>query len=359
MKKLGRKVDLFSSIFNEVEKEDKDKPIQLLELFGGIGAPRKALKNLGVTHKLIDYVEWMANRVRAYNAMHPQKHEIQDIRGWNLRPDILVHGSPCQDNSAANLNDGQGRSMLMLETIRIISEMGDWKPKFVIWENVKGALFKDKLPIFNKYLKEMTSLGYTNSFEILSAMDFGVPQTRERIFCISILGNETFDFSKLRRRPLRPMSSFKQAEHEIEDIEKYVVNAPSMLSRIKDLATPEEIERNKTKFRYLETISSFCNTITERPDRCPAAGVFRMEDGRFRYPTEREWWRLMGFDDSDFDLMLQEFPTKKSHRNATLYALAGNSIVVSVMEAIFEVILSGEYAVAPQSNTTDSRVLAC
>lgn len=317
---------------------------QILELFGGIGAPRKALKRMKVPHKLIDYVEWKENRVRAYNAMNPFKHIQQDIRGWNLRPDILVHGSPCQDNSAANLNNDKGRSELMLETIRIIKEMGEWKPKFIIWENVKGATYKAKKAIFEEYLQEMVDMGYTNSFKVLNAMDFGLPQTRERVFCISILGDEVFDFNKLKHKPLRPMSDFRQPENEIKDIEKYVVKAPSMLNRLKDLASAEEIEANKSKFRYIDTIVNVCNTITERPDRCPSAGVFQMEDGRYRYPTEREWWRLMDFDDEDFDLMLNEFPTREGKRNATLYALAGNSIVVSILEAIFEQIITGDYA---------------
>lgn len=317
--------------------------IKLLSLFGGIGADIKALKNLGVEVKTIDYVEWKQNRVKAYNAMNPFRYKTQDVRGWNLRPDILVHGSPCQDNSAANLNDDKGRSKLMLETIRIIQEMGEWRPKVVIWENVRGALFKKKRPIFNEYLSDMEALGYTNSYQVSNAMDRGIPQTRERVFCISILGNKVFDFSKVKKKPLRPMSDFKQPDSEIDNIEKYVVNIPSMLSRLEDLATADDIERNKLKFRYVKTITDVCNTITERPDRCPSAGVFKMADGRYRYPTELEWWRLMGFDDEDFNLMRKEFPQKENYRSATLYALAGNSIVVQELEAIFEVIINEDY----------------
>lgn len=82
--------------------------INLLSLFDGIGTDIKALKNLGIKVKTIDYVEWKDNRVKAYNAMNPFRYTSQDIRGWNLKPDILVHGSPCQDNSAANLNDDKG-----------------------------------------------------------------------------------------------------------------------------------------------------------------------------------------------------------------------------------------------------------
>lgn len=61
--------------------------IKILELFGGIGAPRKALINLGIDHKCIDYVEWQLNRVKAYNALYDHLHKTQDVRGWNLKPE--------------------------------------------------------------------------------------------------------------------------------------------------------------------------------------------------------------------------------------------------------------------------------
>lgn len=313
--------------------------VKLLSLFGGIGADIKALKNLGVEVKTIDYVEWKANRVKAYNAMNPFRYKPQDVRTWDLKPDIAVHGSPCQDNSPANLNDDKGRSKLMLETIRATREMGEWRPNVVIWENVKGATFKAKKPIFDEYLKDMESMGYTNSWTILNAMDFGIPHNRDRLFCVSILGDTVFDFTKIKKHTMRDINEFLQDEKDI-DLEKYVVKIPSMLNRIADLSTSEEIESNKSKFRYIETIKTHCWTLTERPDRCPGPGVIKTSDGRYRYPTEREYWRLMGFDDADFDLMLKEFPQKENCRSATLYALAGNSIVVQVLESIFEVLLS-------------------
>ena len=313
--------------------------MKILELFGGIGAPRKALINLGINHKCIDYVEWKPERVKAYNALYDHTHKPQDVRGWNLKPNILVHGSPCQDNSNANLNDDKGRSLLMLETIKIIHQMGEWRPRVVIWENVKGALFKDKIKIFNQYLIDMQKLGYTNSFDVISAMDFGVPQARERVFCVSILGNEHFDFSKLKKRPLRHISEF--LEKDVTG-EQYMVNTPSMLRRLKDLATPAQEAAAKGRYRFIETIEDYCWTITERQDRSPNAGVIKAGTG-YRYLTEREVWRLMGFSDEDFELMLREFPSKPGKRNATLYALAGNSIVVPVLEAIFEVILNEKY----------------
>ncbi|MFO1442972.1 DNA (cytosine-5-)-methyltransferase [Bacillus sp. Bva_UNVM-123] len=313
--------------------------IKILELFGGIGAPRKALINLGVNHKCIDYVEWQQNRVKAYNALYDHLHKPQDVRGWNLKPDILVHGSPCQDNSRAN-NNRKGsaedsRSQLMLETLRVIKEMGEWRPRVVIWENVKGVLDKKVMPVFNYYLQEMESLGYTNSFDVLDARNFGIPHARERVFCISLLDNEKFDFSKLEHKPMRSIKEFLEYNPDDNIPEQYIINIPSMLSKIKEF-NPKPTGSYK---RQLDVIMDYCYTITERQDRCPNAGIIRLNRPQYRYLTERECWRLLGFDDEDFDLMLKEFPTKEGKRNATLYALAGNSIVVDVLEAIFKVIL--------------------
>lgn len=323
--------------------------IKILELFGGIGAPRKALVNLGVDHKSIDYVEIKENRVRAYNALYDHLHKPQSVIGWNLKPTFLVHGSPCQDNSSAqyssnisNKNKKRGanknsgtRSSLMHETVKIIQNMGEWKPEVVIWENVVGVLEKRTIGAFNDYLYNMSGLGYTNSFDVLDARDFGIPQARERVFCISTLDGDPFDFSSLRRTPMRHINEF--LEQNVTD-PKYLINIPSMLNKIEEF---NPIKATDTYKRRLGVIDSFCWTITERQDRCPNAGIIRTEtEAKYRYLTEREVWRLMGFDDSDFDLMLKQFPTRKGFRNATLYALAGNSIVVPVLESIFEVFLN-------------------
>lgn len=70
--------------------------IQILELFGGIGSPRCALRNIGIPVKAIDYVEIDEKAVRSYNAMFADElsYKTQSVVGWNLKPDILIHGSP-------------------------------------------------------------------------------------------------------------------------------------------------------------------------------------------------------------------------------------------------------------------------
>ncbi|WP_084242394.1 DNA cytosine methyltransferase [Planomicrobium okeanokoites] len=315
--------------------------IKILELFGGIGAPRKALVNMGIDHKAIDYVEIDEKAVRAYNALYDPRYKPQTVVNYNLMPDILVHGSPCQDFSRSGLRlGGKGedktRSSLMWETLKIIENMGNWKPRYVIWENVKGVLDKDMIHSFNKYLIRMTQLGYTNSFEVLNAMDFGIPQKRERVFVISILGGGSFDFTKLKRKPAPDISHF--LERNVTD-ERYQITVPSMLNRIAEFATEE------SEYRFLDVIDTHCWTISTRQDRCPNAGIIKNENAPYRYLTERECWRLMGFDDADFNNVLKEYPMKPGMRNATLYKLAGNSIVVNVLEAIFDVLLNDQHEV--------------
>ncbi|WP_349400398.1 DNA cytosine methyltransferase [Clostridium perfringens] len=181
--------------------------IKILELFGGIGSPRKALVNLGVPVKAIDYVEIDEKAVRSYNEMFKKdlEYKTQSVVGYNLKPDILIHGSPCQSFSIAGkqqgADEGSGtESSLMWETLNIIKQMGVWKPRVVIWENVKNVLSKHMIHNFNRYLTEMEALGYKNKFDILNAMDFGLPQDRNRVFTISILGENSFDFEKLEKK---------------------------------------------------------------------------------------------------------------------------------------------------------------
>ncbi|MBD5504118.1 MAG: DNA (cytosine-5-)-methyltransferase [Lachnospiraceae bacterium] len=320
--------------------------IQILELFGGIGSPRCALRNIGIPVKSIDYVEIDEKAVRSYNAIfrNELQNTAQTVVGWNLKPDILIHGSPCQDFSIAGhqgkataaggrINRGKGadkdsgtRSSLMWETIRIIEEMGVWKPRVVIWENVKNVLSQHMIANFNKYIEKMTSLGYTNSYKVLDARDFGIPQARKRVFTISVLGKEKFDFDDLIKTPMRSIEEFLLSD--VPDV--YDVTQPSIYNAIGKTGT----------IRRANIIKDYAYTITTRQDRTPTQ-VIDCGGGRYRYLTERECWRLQGYTDADFDAAaaVQE---KNGRYIMSLYHQAGNSIVVPIFESIFRKIILGE-----------------
>jgi DNA (cytosine-5)-methyltransferase 1 len=71
----------------------------------------------------------------------------------------------------------------MYETLRIVEKL---KPKYVIWENVKNLLGKKHIHNFENYIKEMNDLGYNSYYKVLNSKDYGVPQSRDRVFTISI-----------------------------------------------------------------------------------------------------------------------------------------------------------------------------
>lgn len=307
-----------------------EEKLQILELFGGIGSPRVALKNLGVPVKSIDYVEIDEKAVRSYNAMFADElaYQTQTVVGWNLKPDILIHGSPCQDFSIAGHQKGadegsETRSSLMWETVHIIEQMGEWKPKVVIWENVKNVLSKHMKHNFDRYLSYMEKLGYTNNYETLDARDFGLPQARQRVFTVSILNDEAFfDFSLMQKKPMENIDNY--LEDEVP--EYYVVTQPSMLNRI---AESDSVFNGR-----VEVIKDYAMTITCKQMRCPNSGVVELEDGDFRYLTERECWRLQGYSDEDFEAALSVHPGRPNCLNGALYKQAGNSIPVNIFEVL-------------------------
>lgn len=314
--------------------------IQILELFGGIGSPRCGLRNLGVPVKSIDYVEIDEKAVRSYNAMFEadMMQTPQTVVGWNLQPDILIHGSPCQDMSIAGhqgkataeegrINQGKGadegsgtRSSLMWETVHIIEQMGEWKPKVVVWENVKNTLSKHNIHNFKKYLAYMEMLGYVNNYKILDARDYGIPQARERVFTVSVLGSEPFDFDLMQQKPMQNIQHFLIVD-EVPDC--YMVTQPSVYEAI-----------GKKGIRRATVIEDYANTITTRQDRTPAQ-VIDLGGGKYRYLTELECWRLMGYTDDDYNAAASTCQVEPGKMNRTLYHQAGNSIVVQIFEAMF------------------------
>lgn len=301
--------------------------IKILELFGGVGSPRAALRNIGVPVKSIDYVEVDEKAVRSYNAMFCDDldYKPQDVRGWNLKPDILIHGSPCQDFSIAGRQKGadpesETRSSLMWETVNIIKNMGTWRPRIVIWENVKNVLSRHMIRNYSRYISELDKLGYTSNYAVLNALDFGLPQRRERVFTVSVLGGGKFNFSRMDRTPAPNIKQYLQAG-PVDDY--YTVKAPSMLRAI-----------GKTGcLRRLPIIADYCYTITERPDRAPGSGVLPIGSGKYRYLTELECWRLQGYSDDDFAA------AAAVNTRRTLYKQAGNSIPVTIFESMFREIL--------------------
>lgn len=333
------------------------KEIKILELFGGIGAIRKAFERLNIPHKVVDYVEIDKYAVKSYNAMFNENFECQDITNWDKDIDIdfIMYGSPCQDFSVAGKGAGGDlgsgtRSSLMYETIRIVGKL---RPKYVVWENVKNLLSKKHKHNFDVYIETMNILGYNSYYQVLNAKDYGIPQNRERVYTISIrkdIDAGTFKFPEKEELKLRLKNML---ENEVE--EKYYLSDRMIQGFIKH---NENHKQKGTGFIWKPKnengISPTLNTNNEIKvignympsghnasrivDNEGLAPTVKENHGtvtatnyglRIRKLTPKECWRLMGFDDEDFE-KAKAVPTS----NTQLYKQAGNSIVVNVLEKI-------------------------
>ena len=328
--------------------------IKVLSLFSGIGAFEKALENLGVDFKLINYCEIDNHASKCYSLIHGVSEELnlKDVTTIDTSKlqnfDLLTHGSPCQDFSLAGKQEGGEygsgtRSSLLWESIRIIH---DKKPKYVIWENVKNVLKGKHKNVFDKYLETMESFGYTNYLPekgYLNAKDFGIPQSRERVFVVSILGeHEPFIFPKgiKLEKDLKEYIDFREQDdltynfYRRYNEVKGEISEEDFIQYIENLPITKGIGTKKMKlydFNEMDTITT-CDGITGTLT-CRNVQNFNKKfwyNNKLYRPSPRMCFRLMGFSDEDFD-KIQNIGT-----DSQLWDRAGNSIVVNVVEEIFK-----------------------
>lgn len=210
--------------------------LKVIELFAGVGSQTQALKNIGVEHEIIAISDNDKPADKTYRALHnPNVNNLGDIRKIEALPsaDLWTYSFPCQDISVAGLQRGfdQGsgtRSGLLWEVERLLikaREQGTL-PKYLLLENVKnliGAKFKDN---YEKWLSFLSELGYTTYTKVLNSKDFGVPQNRERVFGVSILGDhKPFEFPEPRELKIRLKDVL---EENVE--EKYYLKASTIIS---------------------------------------------------------------------------------------------------------------------------------
>lgn len=188
-----------------------ENPLRLIELFAGIGSQTQALTNIGIAHKVVAISEIDKYAIQSYEAMHGKANNLGDIRKIEELPDadLWTYSFPCQDISVAGKGAGikEGtRSGLLFEVerlLRVASEKGTL-PKYLLLENVKNLVSKKFKADFDKWLDFLAELGYTNYWKVLNAKDYGIPQNRERVFCVSIRGEQKpFVFPKPKELTIR------------------------------------------------------------------------------------------------------------------------------------------------------------
>ena len=317
---------------------------------------------------------------------------IQQVKGDDLEivdtnkyTYIMTYSFPCQDLSLAGnralMSDTSTRSGMLWEVERILSELEE-KPQVLLMENVPQVHGEGAKEDFNKWQLRLEELGYKNYWKDLIATDYGIPQTRNRCFMVSILGDYNYTFPKpiplkLKLKDMlednvdeKYYLSDKMKQYIFSEDDKYKVNKNS-LKLNREIAcskttregwtradtsdyitqecggnTPIIPIKNATKQGYLEATEGDGIDISSRmeyhrgtvqKDKAQTISTMggenvgvMMNDLRIRKLTPKECFRLMGVKDEDFKKIA------KNQSDSSLYHLAGDSIVVNVLMAIFK-----------------------
>ena len=343
-----------------------DKPIRLIELFGGIGSQAMALRNLKAPYETWKLVEYNKYPVMSYNAIHGANFEPMDITKVHAKDlqiedtdkftYIMTYSFPCQDLSIAGKRKGMGegtRSGLLWEVERILRECTEL-PQVLLMENVTMVHSNDNVADFRKWAEFLESLGYSNYYQDLNSKDYGVAQSRDRCFMVSILGDYYYKFPKpITLRP-RVRDYLKETE------EKYFMKSEKANNLVNELVAEDRLfYRGNTKRLKLLGCMDCSDGTLEKDNRVydmsgiaatvtcgsssvqgkyldireSAKGKYEMDgkkyDIRVRKLNPIECWRIMGFSDEDYH------KAEKVNSLVQLQKQAGNSIVVTCLMAIF------------------------
>ncbi|WP_426984063.1 DNA cytosine methyltransferase [Brevibacillus borstelensis] len=310
--------------------------VRFIDLFCGIGgfrtAAEQAIASRGFKSECVFSSDIDVFAQKAYEANYGEK-PVGDITKVNEKDipdhDLLLAGFPCQPFSIIGEMKGleDTRGTLFFDIARILKEK---KPQAFILENVKQLAGHDKGRTMKIILSVLTNLGYTVEYKVLNALNFGLPQKRERVFIVGYLGLMTSPFPWMKEKlPMKPLSEI--LEQEVSP--KHYVSESIRKKRLA-AHTPKHYpsiwHENKSK------------NITSYPYSCAlranASYNYLLVNGERRL-TPREMLRLQGFPDS-FKIVVSDAQTRKQ---------AGNSLPIPVARSVIEQMLDVMYRKTPKT----------
>jgi len=369
--------------------------IKVITLFSGIGSQEMALRNLEIDYEVVGISEIDKFAIKSYEAIHGKVHNFGDISKIEELPycDLLTYSFPCVDISQSGKMQGikEGtRSGLLLEVERLLlkAKENGTLPKYLLLENVKNLVGKKFIKDFERWLSFLNSLGYYSNWEVLNARDYSIPQNRERVFVVSSLDNIHYVFPKkqelkikmkdlledhvpekyylsekslkgfldesnrngfIRSDKFKPHSENSKIAFTVKTTEgsrctdNFIIQKGHGFNRggIKENIVPAMTSSSWQENNFVVNINpsgrgmngNVYNTElspTLTTNKGEGIKILQNEDYRIRKLTPLECWRLMGFSDNDY------YAAKSVDiSDAQLYKQAGNSIVVTVLEAIF------------------------
>lgn len=369
--------------------------LRVFEAFAGIGAQATALERLGFDHEIVGISEWFTDAIICYDAIHrdpeieievPDKEEqiaylkqfqfsrdsvrpsrlelmdsdyierlyiankrsknfgsITQVRGDEIPEiDLLVYSFPCQDLSTGGkglgMKKGSGtRSGLLWEIARILLELKecDRLPEYLLLENVRNILAPVYKDDFSEWLSFLESLGYANDdCMVLNALDFGVPQERERAFIVSHLGEKLNTPTRIQKKERK----YDFGRFYRNDYSNEVYKKEADIAQLNKTPSREVMWKINGKQLNENTI---VRTITCNMDRTHTAALFPYVGAKgdsYRRLTIREAFLLMGFTEAEY-----EKTTYLDYTYRKMNKLIGNSIVVDVLEAVFKAMFEDKY----------------
>lgn len=394
--------------WRDLEFSHPERKIRLATSFSGIGAIEHALQRLGLNFEIIFAGDIDDKCKKSYFANYhiSEKQWHSDIHNFNATPycgevDLFVGGAPCQAFSMVGKRKGfeDTRGTLFREFARVVKEC---QPKVFIFENVKGLLNHDggnTWEVIHRTFEDYC--GYNIYFKTLNSKDFGIPQHRERIFCVGFKEPADFSFPSpipleyrmydfledyiqtkyfLREKGIKFVTSSKnrnkcytQINGEVALCQKRnqqfnwhgdFVYHPALENESHEEGWDEfifDVRDVEEKYYLSEKVKNYVltpgtknfktSTATDldiaRPllqsmHKMHRAGIdnYVTHKGRIRKLTPRECLRLMGFKDS-FRIVVSD---------TSMYQQAGNSIVVDVLIAILKQLDITKYGIDCHEN---------
>lgn len=388
--------------WKDMSFSNPENTIRLGTLFSGIGAIEHAFQRLGLKHKIVFAGDIEPNCKKSYFANYEINKDdwFNDIRDFDAKKykgqvDFIVGGAPCQAFSMVGRRLGfeDARGTLFYEFARVVKET---KPKVFLFENVRGLLNHDKGKTWHVIHDIFEELGYDVKYRVLNSCDYGIPQHRERVYCLGFKKKtefkypmpikleyvmydflEDYTYSKyfLKEKGVKfvtshknRMKSYTQINGDIQLCQKRnqqfnwhgdFVFHPQALDEIPDEKFDEfifDVRDVEEKYYLSEKVAKYVlaggtknfktSTKTDldiaRPllqsmHKMHRAGIdnYVTHKGRIRKLTPRECLRLMGFKDS-FKIVVSD---------TAAYQQAGNSIVVDVLIALLKQIDITKYGV--------------
>ena len=300
----------------------------------GIGGGRLGLEQAGLT--CIGRSETSKLADTTYRLMHNTEN---DINYGNLKKltseklphfDLLIAGFPCQTFSVIGQKAGfsDDRGQIIFHLSRILKEV---QPTCFILENVRGLVTHDKGKTIKIILDELMQAGYTVSYRVLTSLDYGVPQMRQRVYFLGFKTSLNLDFSKFAW-PLasdsKPLSDFLidnsiASDERLEILDYYLRNPTNSGKYTVDDIKSMEGKIIDTRMNDLRIYENRCPTLRAQRD-----GVLYVKNGIIHQLTGYEALLLQGFPKEYAEKVKDEVTDRH------LLMQAGNAMTVNVIKAL-------------------------